>query len=53
MQNNTIPEYEDEDDDYQGIDIHSEVFHQDLDDINFEGEIDDDSDEEAAKQFGY
>lgn len=47
--------YNDEDDylDDEGVEIHSEVFDKDFDDVNFEGEVDDDSDEEAAEFFDY
>lgn len=45
-----------EEDDYlgdDGIEIHSEVFDKDFDDINFDGELDSDEDDDAAELFGY
>lgn len=48
-------EYNDNEDylDDEGIEIHSEVFDKDFDDVNFDGEVDDDSDEDAADFFDY
>lgn len=51
-----FPEEYNGDDDYiedEGIEIHSDVFDKDFDDVNFDGEVDDDSDEDAAEMFDY
>ena len=50
------PEDEDEDNDFiedQGIEIFSDVYDKDFDEVNYEGDIDDDSDHDAAEEFGY
>lgn len=51
-----FPEEYNDDEDYlddEGLEIHSEVFDKDFDDVNFDGEVDDDSDENAAEMFDY
>lgn len=37
----------------EGIDIHAEVLDKDFDDVAWDPEVVDDSDEEAAELFGY
>lgn len=50
------PEDEEEEDDPiedEGIEIYTDVFDKDFDDVNFDGDLDDDSDIDAANRFGY
>lgn len=54
---NIYPElHNNDDDDYlddDTLEIHAEVFDKDFDDVNFDGTIDDDSDESSAEMFDY
>jgi hypothetical protein len=49
------PSYEEEDEEFgidNGIEIYTEVFDKDFDDINFDGDDADDSDELEAERYG-
>lgn len=48
MDKKAIPEYEE-----QAIEIHGEVLDKDFDEVGWEPQVVDDSDEEAANMFGY